>query len=119
MIEVLEYKPKNGKIPDTFGYMSLGSISGSYSFTFTELYLRCRYLEKEFEILLLNFFNTEDLLVLGNLDCLPGDFIVDRDGFLTELKGILESKLNLDVNDCDTTYTYTSNLLDKFTYNIN
>lgn len=98
MIEVLEYKTSSGKYPDTFGYMSLGSMIleendiGYFSF-FT---MKCLYLEKEFELILINSFFTKELLVLGNLDNLPGNFIADRKEFMRELKSIVESKIYYD-----------------------
>ena len=100
MIEVLEYKESSEKYPDTFGYMSLGSMIlekhnvGYFSF----LTMKCLYLKKEFELILLNSFFTGELLVLGNLDNLPGNFIADREEFMRELKSILESKKNLFFN---------------------
>ena len=94
MIEVLEYKTSSEKYPDTFGYMSLGSMIleendiGYFSF----ITMKCLYLKKEFELILLNSFFTRELIVLGNLDNLPGNFIADREEFMRELKSILESK---------------------------
>ena len=94
MIEVLEYKENSEKFPDTFGYMSLGSIIlEEYNISYFSLItMKCLYLKKEFELILLNPFFTRELLVLGNLDNLPGNFIADREEFMRELKSILESK---------------------------
>lgn len=94
MIEVLEYKENSEKFPDTFGYMSLGSIIlEEYNIcNFSFITMKCLYLKKEFELILLNPFFTRELLVLGNLDNLPGNFIADREEFMRELKSILESK---------------------------
>ena len=94
MIEVLEYKTSSEKYPDTFGYMSLGSMileennNGYFSF----LTMKCLYLKKEFELILLNSFFTGEILVLGNLDNLPGNFIADREEFMRELKSIIEDE---------------------------
>lgn len=101
MIEVLEYKTSSEKYPDTFGYMSLGSMileenNNSY---FSFLTMKCLYLKKEFELILLNSFFTGELLVLGNLDNLPGNFIADREEFMKELKSIVESKKYLIFHD--------------------
>lgn len=101
MIVVLECKTSSGKYPDTFGYMSLGSMileennTGYFSF----LTMKCLYLKKEFELILLNSFLTRELLVLGNLDNLPGNFIADRKEFMRELKSIVESNNYLIFHD--------------------
>ena len=101
MIEVLKYKISSEKYPDTFGYMSLGSMIlgenniGYFSF----ITMKCLYLKKEFELILLNSFFIGELVVLGNLDNLPGNFIADRKEFMRELKSILESKKDLMFSD--------------------
>lgn len=97
MIEVLEYKANNEKYPDTFGYMSLGSMTleKKTSCYFTFITMKCLYLGKKFELILLNSFFTGELLVLGNLDNLPGNFIANREEFMRELKSIFESKKEL------------------------
>ena len=97
MIEVLEYKANCEKYPDTFGYMSLGSlILGENNIScFSFVTLKCLYLGKEFELILLNSIFTRELLVLGNLDNLPGNFIANREEFMRELKSIIESKKDL------------------------
>ena len=95
MIEVLECKTSSEKYPDTFGYMSLGSmeLGGNILCYYSFLTIKCLYLNKEFELILLSsFFTSGELLVLGNLDNLPGDFIADREEFMRELKSILESE---------------------------
>lgn len=94
MIEVLEYKVTGEKYPDTFGYMSLGTmtLNKSKTYYFSFIRMKCLYLKKEFELILLNSFFTGEILVLGNLDNLPGDFIADREEFMRELKSIIEDE---------------------------
>lgn len=102
MIEVLEYKANSEKYPDTFGYMSLGSfttVENNVSY-FSFVTMKCLYLGKEFELILLNSIFTGELLVLGNLDNLPGNFIANREEFMEELKSIFESKQDLILSEC-------------------
>ena len=97
MIEVLEYKVTGEKYPDTFGYMSLGTmtLNKSKTYYFSFIRMKCLYLKKEFELILLNSFFTGEILVLGNLDNLPGNFIADREEFMRELKFIIEEKTQI------------------------
>lgn len=94
MIKVLENKLYDNESIDTFGYMSLGSIKlpekTKYPF-FRRLYLKCSYLEKEFDLILFNLFLSEEIMILGNLDCLPGNFIADKDKFHEELVNLILS----------------------------
>lgn len=97
MIEVLEYKVTCEKYPDTFGYMSLGTmtLNKSKTYYFSFIRMKCLYLKKEFELILLDSFFTGEILVLGNLDNLPGNFIADREEFMRELKFIIEEKTQI------------------------
>ena len=94
MIKVLKNKLYDNESIDTFGYMSLGSIKLSEKTKypiFRRLYLKCSYLEKEFDLILFNLFLSEEIIILGNLDCLPGNFIADKDKFHEELVNLILS----------------------------
>lgn len=92
MIKILEYKLYNDESIDTFGYISLGSIKlEKTKYPFFRLYLKCSYLEKEFDLILINLFLSEEIIILGNLDCLPGNFIADNEEFHKELINSISS----------------------------
>ena len=74
------------------------TLNKSKTYYFSFIRMKCLYLKKEFELILLNSFFTGEILVLGNLDNLPGNFIADREEFMRELKFIIEEKTQLFYN---------------------
>lgn len=95
MIEVINLMPYQEKIPNTYGYISLGGFELPKKFDKTLYYLEdyfkaiCKVDNKEFDLIIVHG-SSNQAIVLGDLTNIPGNLLVDQEELYSELKKKLE-----------------------------
>ena len=95
MIEVINLMPYQEKIPNTYGYISLGGFELPKKFDKTLYYLEdyfkaiCKVDNKEFDLIIVHG-RSNQAIVLGDLTNIPGNLLVDQEELYSELKKKIE-----------------------------
>ena len=95
MIEVINLMPYQEKIPNTYGYISLGGFELPKKFEKTLCYLEdyfkaiCKVDNKEFDLIIVHG-GSNQAIVLGDLTNIPGNLLVDQEELYSELKKKIE-----------------------------
>ena len=95
MIEVINLMPYQEKIPNTYGYISLGGFELPKKFDKTlyslEDYFKaiCKVDNKEFDLIIVHG-RSNQAIVLGDLTNIPGNLLVDQEELYSELKKKIE-----------------------------
>ena len=95
MIEVINLMPYQEKIPNTYGYISLGGFELPKKFDKTlyslEDYFKaiCKVDNKEFDLIIVHG-RSNQAIVLGDLTNIPGNLLIDQEELYSELKEKIE-----------------------------
>ena len=95
MIEVINLMPYQEKIPNTYGYISLGGFELPKKFDKTlyslEDYFKaiCKVDNKEFDLIIVHG-RSNQAIVLGDLTNIPGNLLIDQEELYYELKEKIE-----------------------------
>lgn len=95
MIEVINLMPYQEKIPNTYGYISLGGFELPKKFDKTLYYLEdyfkaiCKVDNKEFDLIIVHG-RYNQAIVLGDLTNIPGNLLIDQEELYYELKEKIE-----------------------------
>ena len=95
MIEVINLMPYQEKIPNTYGYISLGGFELPKKFDKTlyslEDYFKaiCKVDNKEFDLIIVQG-RYNQAIVLGDLTNIPGNLLIDQEELYYELKEKIE-----------------------------
>ena len=95
MIEVINLMPYQEKIPNTYGYISLGGFELPKKFDKTLYYLEdyfkaiCKVDNKEFDLIIVHG-RSNQAIVLGDLTNIPGNLLIDQEELYYELKEKIE-----------------------------
>lgn len=95
MIEVINLIPYQEKIPNTYGYISLGGFELPKKFDKTlyslEDYFKaiCKVDNKEFDLIIVHG-RSNQAIVLGDLTNIPGNLLIDQEELYSELKKKIE-----------------------------
>lgn len=95
MIEVINLMPYQEKIPNTYGYISLGGFELPKKFDKTlyslEDYFKaiCKVDNKEFDLIIVHG-RSNQAIVLGDLTNIPGNLLIDQEELYHELKEKIE-----------------------------
>lgn len=123
MIEIIDFGDFKEKIPNTYGYISLGEfkLPDEFEYIQKDYYYKatCKIGEKTIDLIVVQIYNSAT--VLGDLTNIPGNFLVDQEELYTALRNKIK-ELTLRINDQwgigwkDTTSTTTSSITNNFTY---
>lgn len=95
MIEVINLMPYQEKIPNTYGYISLGGFELPKKFDKTLYYLEdyfkaiCKVDNKEFDLIIVHG-RSNQAIVLGDLTNIPGNLLIDQEELYYKLKEKIE-----------------------------
>lgn len=103
MIEIIDFEDFKGKIPNTYGYISLGGFKLPDEFkegVQNDYYkATCKIDEKKVDLIIVQAgYFCNSVIVLGDLTNIPGNFLVDQEELYTALKNKME-KLTPEVDN--------------------
>lgn len=93
MIEIINFEDFKGKVPNTYGYISLGGFKFSDEFK-EGVYIQndyykatCKIGDKKIDLIIVQTgYFSNSAIVLGDLTNIPGDFLIDQEELYTAIK---------------------------------